>query len=236
MKKLVILTLLLSSFITFTHAEGKQYIGLQVGFTQPISRLNYPVSGQETKLQATIFNGIKAGILYDATIAKGFGYTMALNYTFGANNSAWESTGKLEYPRSKKQETYHQLEIPVDWQYKFEIAANTFLILYTGPTLQLGLSYKQSTHAQTMPAGAITTTDYERYTMDGDFALERLNVTWSIGAGLQYDRYFLRGGYDFGILNPYKATVFEISDDYQPYTRGRFDQWQLKVGVYLWEK
>ena len=134
------------------------------------------------------------------------------------------------------QEMYHQLEIPVDWQYKFEIADKTYLILYTGPTLQLGLSYKQSTRKQEIANGDITSKDADRYTMDSAFALKRLNVTWGIGAGFQYERYFLRGGYDFGILNPYKEVTFNVSDDYNPYTRGRFDQWQIKVGLYLWEK
>jgi hypothetical protein len=131
---------------------------------------------------------------------------------------------------------YHQLEIPVDWQYKFEIADKTYLILYTGPTLQLGLSYKQSTRTQMSPNGDIASVDADRYTQKSVFALKRLNVTWGVGAGFQYDRYFLRGGYDFGILNPYKEATFQVSDEYSPYTRGRFDQWQIKIGMYLWEK
>ena len=235
MKKLLVLCLLLSSIITFIHAEGKQYIGLQVGFTQPITRLNLPVVDQEKTLTPTIFNGVKVGVLYDATLVEGFGYTLGLNYTFGTIQNKWQATGKLEYPRSQKQEFYHQLEIPVDWQYKFEIADNTYLILYTGPTLQVGLSYKQSTHSQTLPNGEITSVEQDRYTMDGAFALKRMNVTWGIGAGFQFDRYFLRGGYDFGLINPYKAKIFASSGDYNPYTRGRFDQWQIKLGVYLWD-
>jgi hypothetical protein len=61
-------------------------------------------------------------------------------------------------------------------------------------------------------------------------------VTWGVGAGLQYNRYFVRGGYDFGLINPYKADKFIITDEYQPYTRGRFDQWQIKLGMYLWSR
>jgi hypothetical protein len=72
------------------------------------------------------------------------------------------------------------------------------------------------------------------YSVDdmNDYALKRLNVTWGIGAGFQYQRYFLRGGYDFGLINPYKAQSFSNID---VHTRGRFDQWQIKLGMYLWE-
>ena len=235
MKRIISICLLMSSIIAFAHAEGKQYVGVQLGFTQPITRLNLPVLGQETKLTPTVLNGFKVGVVYDATIVKGFGYTLGLNYTFGANTSEWKKVGILDYPRKQKQELYHQLEIPVDWQYKFEIANKTYLMLYTGPTLQVGLSYKQNTRTQMTSSGETASVDKDVYTMDGVFALKRLNVTWGVGAGLQYERYFLRGGYDFGLINPYKEATFHVSDDYNPYTRGRFDQWQIKIGMYLWE-
>jgi hypothetical protein len=57
-----------------------------------------------------------------------------------------------------------------------------------------------------------------------------LNVTWGVGAGFQYKRYFLRGGYDFGLMNPYKHSDFAN----EKHTRGRLDQWNIRLGVYLW--
>ena len=236
MKRILSICLLMSSIVAFAQAESHHAIGVQVGFTQPITRLNLPVVGQETKLTTTILNGLKVGVVYEETIVKGFGYTLGLNYTYGAATSSWKKMGAMDYPRTQTKEMYHQLEIPVDWQYKFQIADKTYLILYTGPTLQLGLSYKQSTRTQMSPNGDIASVDADRYTQKSVFALKRLNVTWGVGAGFQYDRYFLRGGYDFGILNPYKEATFQVSDEYSPYTRGRFDQWQIKIGMYLWEK
>ena len=106
-------------------------------------------------------------------------------------------------------------------------------MLYTGPTLQCGLTFNQKTHKQIQPDGDIDISVNNKYDSQNINALKRINVTWGIGAGLQYERYFVRGGYDFGIINPYKAQVFNVTDDYHPYTRGRFDQWQLKFGMYL---
>lgn len=233
MKKILVLVVIAWSSLALAHAEGKQYVGVQVGFSQPITRLNLPVAGKEKELSPSIYNGFKVGVVYDATLVKGFGYSMAFNYTFGANKTDWKSTGSLPYPRQETHTQYHQLEIPVDWQYKFEIAKNTWFMLYTGPTLQCGLTYKDNTKEQLQPNGAITTTSQDRYTMKGVFALKRMNVTWGVGAGLQYGQYFLRGGYDFGLINPYKKEMF---NDQDIYTRGRFDQWQIKLGMYFWEK
>ena len=232
MKKIILCAILACATIQFANAQ-KQYIGVQVGFTQPTTRLNMPVSGKEKTLTPTALNGFKVGVVYDATLVAGFGYTIGLNYTFGAKKTDWKSVGSNTYPRSYKSTMYHQLEIPVDWQYKFEIAKKTWFMLYTGPTLQCGLAFKESTYNQITSSGDITIDAKDRYNMKTVFALNRLNVTWGVGAGLQYERYFIRGGYDFGLINPYKSDVFNISDEYSPYTRGRFDQWQLKIGMYL---
>ena len=233
MKKIIVCALLVCSVATMMQAQGKQYLGIQVGFTQPITRLNSPSPGKENVLNPTTYNGFKVGFAYDATIVAGFGYTIGLNYTLGANKTDWKSVGSNTYPRIYTSQMYHQLEIPVDWQYKFEIAKKTWLVLYTGPTLQCGLSFNQKTHKQIQPDGDIDLSVNNKYDAENVNALKRINVTWGIGAGLQYERYFVRGGYDFGIINPYKAQVFNVTDDYHPYTRGRFDQWQLKLGMYL---
>ena len=75
------------------------------------------------------------------------------------------------------------------------------------------------------------TVRYNGYNNDvPDQQFKRLNVTWGVGAGFQYRRYFLRGGYDFGLINPYKNADFTTGI----HSRGRLDQWSIKIGMYLW--
>ncbi len=231
MKRLLMTSVIVMTMMTL-HAQD--YIGVQLGYARSITRLNTPENGKT--LSATGYNGLKVGVVYDATIVKGFGATVGLNYTFGANATDWMKrihTQPTEYPQIRSRGQYHQLEIPVDWQYKFEIAQNTWLMLYTGPTLQCGLLFKDKWYARSDNKSNAFTHEENLYLKEDmeDYALKRLNVTWGIGAGFQYERYFLRGGYDFGLINPYKAQSF-LGEDI--YTRGRFDQWQIKLGMYLW--
>ena len=217
---------------------AEDYLGVQIGYARSITRLNEPTVGQETVLNPMSYNGLKLGFVYDETIIRGFGVTLGLNYTFGANATDWMkevATQPGGYPQIRSRGQYHQVEIPVDWQYKFEIAQHTWLILYTGPTLQCGLIFKDKWYARSDNKSNAFTHEENLYSEEDmeDYALKRLNVTWGIGAGFQYERYFLRGGYDFGLINPYKAQSFIGADIY---TRGRFDQWQIKIGMYLWEK
>lgn len=230
------LTLILFICAATTMASAQDYFGVQLGFAQPIARLNTPTT--KTSLFPTSYNGFKVGLVYDATIIKGFGVSMGLNYTFGNHTSAWKQIGKLPYPQERSTGQYHQLEIPIDWQYKFEIAKRTWIILYTGPTLQCGLDLTSKLYKTNNGKEIILEKDNSFYSEDmKDKELKRINVTWGLGAGFQYDRYFLRGGYDFGLINPYKASQFDYTDTNggRPRTRGRFDQWQIKVGIYLWQ-
>ena len=236
MKRISILAVVLMTVLTL---QAQEYIGLQLGYARPITHLNDPGIDAGKTLAPSAYNGFKVGVVYDATIIKGVGVTMGLNYTFGATSTPWVkkvTTQPTDYPQVRSNGLYHQLEIPVDWQYKFEIAKRTWLIFYTGPTLQCGLSFTKKNYinngkdAQQDAANPIDDVYSEEDIKDN--ALKRLNVTWGIGAGFQYERYFLRGGYDFGLINPYKSQSFVGKDIY---TRGRFDQWQIKLGIYLWE-
>ena len=112
----------------------KQGFGLQIGWAQPIIRLNSPDNPESAKdsLANTIrLKGFKVGLVYDASYIAGFGSTIALNYTFGLQHSKWKNENPYnDYPRARTTIMYHQIELSVDWQYKFEIAKETYLMLY----------------------------------------------------------------------------------------------------------
>jgi hypothetical protein len=78
------------------------------------------------------------------------------------------------------------------------------LFFYTGPQLHIGLAQKD--HLTTYLSGAtqtwveaqgIATQPYDRL----DDELVRANIQWGIGGGIEWDRYRLESGYDFGLNN-----------------------------------
>lgn len=243
-----LLTLIIAcvAMVAWAKETPKQGFGFQIGWSQPILRLNdasslYP---KDSLMNVTKLNGFKVGVVYDASYVAGFGSSIGINYTFAAGHTAWQPTGITNYPRTRTQTLYHEVEVYVDWQYKFEVAKETYLILYTGPSIQCGLGWKKKDILQTLNFdGSIitTSTSMNRYARHDETDilsnsdLKRLNVTWGVGAGFQYKRYFLRGGYDFGLINPYanKQFVTVGGATYDRYTRGRLDQWSIKIGMYL---
>ncbi len=240
-KYLVTLFVICLTTSAFAVDLPKQGFGMQIGWAQPTLRVNDP-STKDSLSHHLRFHGFKVGVVYDGSFAAGFGASMGLNYTFGVYNSGWESRNPAfgDYPKDRQLITYNELELFVDWQYKFEVAKETYLILYTGPTIQCGLTldWHKDTKNQDFITGEVVTVNgdaIDAYKIDaesslGQNAFKRINVTWGVGAGFQYQRYFLRGGYDFGLINPYKNSDFSNG----VHTRGRFDQWSIKIGMYFW--
>jgi len=244
-KSLLTLMMAFMAVSVFAMDLPKQGFGVQIGWAQPILRLNSPTS-KDTLSNTVKLHGFKVGVVYDASYAKGFGSSIGLNYTFGVSNSGWSSKSAInDYPKTRTLITYHQLELYVDWQYKFEVAKETYLILYTGPSIQCGLDFTmridqrienppmsgnvETIYGERFNAYNVGNDDLDPTHKTADNALKRLNVTWGVGAGFQYKRYFLRGGYDFGLINPYKNADFSTGN----HTRGRLDQWNIKLGIYF---
>lgn len=244
MKK-VLITLCIACMAISAYAVEipEQGFGVQIGWAQPILRLNDPSSlyPKDSLVNTTKLNGFKVGVVYDASYIAGFGSSMGINYTFAAGGTDWRKKSNLQpavFPKIRDKMMYHEIEVFVDWQYKFELAKETYIILYTGPSIQCGLAF--NSHQDECDIDGKITQDpklaLQYYTAEDYRALKRLNVTWGLGAGFQYKQYFLRGGYDFGILNPYKNAQFvnTLGQTSDRYTRGRLDQWSIKVGMYLW--
>ncbi len=244
--KRIYTVLVLGVFAVMGYAQSlPQGLGIQIGFAEPILRLNTPRSALKADSLAdkTVLNGLKVGVVYDASFVKGFGATIGVNYTFGAAKTSW--TPKYTFsttPQLRTYTWYHQAELTVDWQYKFEIAKETYLILYSGPSIQCAFALQNRTDTKEL-GGDITKGDKtSRFSTKADEngytnTLRRLNLTWGVGAGFQYQRYFIRGGYDFGLINPYKDTNFNrMGYDLDRHTRGRLDQWNIRLGIYFWQR
>ena len=240
MKK-ILLSAILLIFVNALYAqEGTMNLGFTLGFAEPVEY--YRPNNSTDKLSKNVTNGVKVGFIYETNLIKGFGVSMSLNYAFASNVGAYQITPGMGALKTKTDHFFHYLEIPVDWQYKFLIAKQTYLGLYTGPTLQVGLinSYH---HIKKLNESVFEDTWVNVYEIDEDKKYDpepnidyyRVNVMWGVGAVFQYKRYYIRGGYDFGIMPLYHDRYYNISTDSGWYRKGRLDQWQIKLGIYLWE-
>ena len=233
MKKL--LSIIIVVCATTTLFAQSQSLGVQLAFSEFLLRQNSALNTKKLD-QTTALNGGKIGIIYDATLIKGFGFTLGLNYGLSGVSTQWPSA--TQHGDTRTRTIAHTLELPIDWQYKFEIAKKTWIIVYTGPTIQYNFRFQETTYTKTWDDTkhnwVINSNSVDHYTTDSDADGIRdyspLNITWGLGAGFQYKNYYLRGGYDFGIYSHYRDAQNNISD-YR--NRARLDQWNIRIGFYF---
>jgi len=269
MKRNIVLLMIVATAMCTQASDVEQNVGLQFGFDRHLYRMNAPsASGKDkSELSKQPLNGGKLGFVYDATFYKGLGIFLGFNYSYTMHSSPWvtipysEKGSKAQFNcidyRYKAEE--HMLDWNFLMQYKFEIAGSTYLGLFTGPSIQYIAQYKSRDYFRNSDGTPIEEGVFiKEYSVNSEAIspyYRNFNISWGIGAMFQFDCYFLRGGYDFGLINPYKITtfgevtvendkgvpypIFEKTDgSYEPddrLTRGRLDSWFITLGVFIWQ-
>jgi len=175
---------------------------LEVGYAQHQQR-------SRTQTYADMYmHGIRLGATFTFNLPIHFSLQTGVLYTllYGTNEQHWRSldapTTQTEY--IKHRVLAHNLTIPVRAFYTIPLWKQLNLFFYTGPQLQIGLAQNDylQTHlsekAETwLQSQSIPTEPYDR--MEDE--LIRANIQYGLGGGLEWDRYRLQSGYDFGLNN-----------------------------------
>ena len=175
---------------------------LEAGFVQHEQRtrkLSYP---------QLFLDGFRFGATFTFLLPMHFSLQTGLLYTFtyGKNEQHWRSMSieatQTEVIKNKVFE--HNLTVPVRVYYTIPLWKKLNLFFFTGLQVNVGISEDlQITKSLTPPTEAwlislcIPVEDYNR--MDRDRT--RVNAQWGLGGGIEWDRYRLQSGYDFGLNN-----------------------------------
>lgn len=175
---------------------------LEVGFTQHWQR-PHSISYPEIYL-----HGARMGATFTFALPKHFDITTGVLYTlvFGRNDQHWRSmdapSTQTEYVHHRVLE--HNMTIPVRMYYTIPLWKQLNLFFFTGPQLHIGLAENDylQTHLSDgtkawLETIGVATEPYDRMTNE----IVRANIQWGVGGGLEWDRYRLQSGYDFGLNN-----------------------------------
>ena len=153
-------------------------------------------------------HGIRLGASFTFVLPKHFDIQTGVYYTllYGRNDQHWRSMDapsvQTEYIRHRV--LAHNLTIPVRMYYTVPVWKQLSIFFFTGPQLHIGLA--ENDYLQTnlsdgtktwLETQGIATSPYDRMADE----LVRANIQWGVGGGLEWDRYRLQAGYDFGLNN-----------------------------------
>jgi hypothetical protein len=162
---------------------------LEIGYNNP-ARYGVGVS-------TTYFNGVKIGLTTELPLKNNFSLLTGVLYNL-------VYADKLQkYPNST-QVNYlsygHFLNVPVMATYNFPVTKDLKFIGFAGPTLNIGLS-QAINKISTVSSISTAYTDLYKSSV-----LNRLDLQVGVGAGVQFKKYQLKAGYDYGLLNVNKLS------------------------------
>ena len=137
------------------------------------------------------FNGVYAGFSYNMNIAGGLGIAPGIYWSYLFSNDSYENI-----INSKLQE--HFANVPVYLNFRFGLGEKASLMLFAGPTAQIGISSKINVSVSGIGA------DVDRYK---DSHYSRTDLLAGGGIGLNIGKIQFTVGYDQGLFN------LDTSDD-----------------------
>ena len=175
---------------------------IEVGYIQPQQR-----SKNQTYADMYL-HGARVGATFTFLLPRHFSLQTGLLYSlaYGRQQQHWRSQDapsvQEEYIQHRILE--HNLTIPVRCYYTVPLWKQLNLFVYGGPQLHIGLAendymkkhLSQKTEAW-LQTQNIPTEPYDRMQSE----LMRANIQLGVGGGLEWDRYRLQAGYDFGLNN-----------------------------------
>jgi len=173
-----------------------QIYRLEVGYNNPV-RVGSGIS-------STFFNGVQVGGTAEFDLKNQFSLLTGVLYNFVYSDKI------QKYPNSTRV-TYvsygHFLNIPLHVTYTYPFSKKLKGFGYAGPNINIGLYQTVNT---TSDVSYVPSQFADLYK---DALLSRLNIQLGIGAGLQWKRYQLKAGYDFGLNNLNRLSTGNMHQD-----------------------
>ncbi len=160
-------------------------------------------------------HGMRVGATIDFNLPHRFSIqTGALaTFTYGVNDQHWRSMSQeaTQVEVINNHILQLQLTIPVRAYYNIKLWKKLNMFFYAGPQLQIGLTnydiVENNTSAEVtewLNKNNIATENHERYL---SHELYRTNIQFGLGGGMEWDRYRVQAGYDFGLNNLLRSPV-----------------------------
>lgn len=164
--------------------------------------LNSTLSGQANgnAIDPVASNGFFAGASFNLALPVS---GLSLNpgaYVSFISNTEKNSVGTGSLTQNTKS-TFSEiaLNVPVHVNYAYELAGDTKVFAFAGPTFALGLSSK----TRTVLTGLVESDDTRDHYAKNDY--NNFNLYLGGGLGAEVSGIIIKVGYDFGLLNLYKG-------------------------------
>lgn len=185
--RIFFLTLLLGLCVA-----AQAQLGFNIGYSNSLIKT-------DTRLN---FNGINGGVTYDMLISGDWYMLYALNYSYFAKTVTDKPSNVLTIHNKYR---YHFVELPIQGAYILTLFDEIKVMGFAGPKLGYALSGTKIVERETIIDEKPTKTNLY------DSNRSKFDVKLGVGLGIQYKKYRLKAGYDWGLLNQYSGPETNVN-------------------------
>ena len=194
MKK--VFSILLAASLMLLGTQAFAQMSVNAGY------LNSTQSFGDSNTKSINSNGAYAGVSFNIPLSGGFAVAPGVYYSMITNKT--EASGRipfLDIPISGASTFMeHAINVPLYFNYGMDLARDTNVFIYAGPTAQYGLA------STTKLAGGVGESSADRtYNNYDNENYNRFNVYLGGGIGFQVSAIQITVGYDYGMMNLYKG-------------------------------
>lgn len=200
MKKIII------SIAALAIAAGTAFAQVNIGAGYSGTSLNH------SEADNVWYNGFNVSVGYNLPLGLGFEFcpSVAYNYlTHSENMSAGIGSASVT---SKNRLNEHYLDIPLMFNYGYEISDNARIFVFAGPTGSFGLYANATTKVEASAGNTSGKTDKKSVDLWGDDSnYKRCDI--KIGGGVGIDickNWRIQVGYDYGLINRTKTENMSL--------------------------
>lgn len=158
-----------------------------------------------SSVSSTYFNGVRIGATANYKLKNNFSLLTGILYSvvYSDKNQGYPNSTFVTYKTLG-----HFLDIPLRVTYNLPINKNLKAFAFGGPNINIGLFQKQDiTSTQTYSSTDPLYVKPKTIDFYKESVLNRLNLQIGLGGGVQWKKYQLKSGYDFGITNLNKVDT-----------------------------
>ncbi|MBR6859410.1 MAG: outer membrane beta-barrel protein [Bacteroidales bacterium] len=186
----------MKKILTTLLAATLMLLGTQA-FAQVSVNAGYLNSTLKTKNTSDNANGAYAGVSFNVPLAGGLAIAPGVYYSMITSKET-ASIGSIISGSGTF--TEHAINVPVYLNYGIDLARDTKVFLFGGPTLQYGLASNVKYDANVAGiSGSNTVSNYDSENFN------RMNVYLGGGLGFLVGAFQITVGYDYGMMNQYKG-------------------------------
>lgn len=197
MKKII--TILAASVMMLSASNAFAQIAVGAGYLNATDKITY-----DKESSSTGSNGFYAGFSYNIPLAGGLAVAPGIYYSFLTNTEKASAGNKYVSGSGKATTNEHFLNIPVNFNFGFDLAPDMTAFIFAGPTLQYGISSKTKADGALDILGVTISDGSTVDNYDDKFHYGKTNVLLGGGIGMNLmDAFQITVGYDYGLINLY---------------------------------